>query len=348
MGAAQHLTLVIPGLCGPASDAAFLASLTERFPALESLLSRSQQQRRAVNNFDASLCCHFGLQVQAGTALPVAALTSLVDLDSEGLGAGCVMRADPVHLRADQSILRLFDSRTFTITQQEADALVLAFNELYADMDWSLLAPCPQRWYLRLPQLPAITTVAPVAIAGQDIDPHLPHGPDASTWHALMNEVQMLFHQHPVNVLREERGEPTINSLWFWGEGKLPETVPRPGIQVATDYPLAMGLASFTQTPRRDVPASLEELLGSAEKPGLVVLDVLEAAMQYAEIESWLTALKQLELHWFAPLLKALGDGRVASVEIDPCNGKSYRTTRKQQRYFWKRTRSLNVICQHD
>jgi len=319
MGAAQHLTLVIPGLCGPASDAAFLASLTERFPALESLLSRSQQQRRAVNNFDASLCCHFGLQLQAGTALPIAALTSLVDLDSEDLGAGCVMRADPVHLRADQSILRLFDSRTFSITQQEADALVLAFNELYTDMGWSLLAPCPQRWYLRLPQLPAITTVAPVTIAGQDIDPHLPHGPDASTWHALLNEVQMLFHQHPVNVLREERGEPTINSLWFWGEGNLPETVPRPGIPVATDYPLAMGLASFTQTPRRDVPASLEELLSFAEKPGLVVLDVLEAAMQYGEIETWLTALKQLELHWFAPLLKA---------------------------HFWKRVRPLSSACQ--
>ena len=76
MGVAQHLTLVIPGLCGPVSDAAFLAGLTERFPALESLLSRSQQQRRAINNFDASLCCHFGLQLQAGTALPVAASES--------------------------------------------------------------------------------------------------------------------------------------------------------------------------------------------------------------------------------------------------------------------------------
>ena len=346
MGAGQQVTLVIPGLCGPASDVAFLAGLTGRFPALERLLSRSQQQRRAVNNLDSSLCCHFELQLQAGTALPVAALTSLVDIDDPD--AGCLLRADPVHLRADQSTLRLFDSRTFANTQEEADALVLAFNELYADMGWSLLAPCPQRWYLRLPKLPAITTVSPAAIAGQDIDPHLPHGPDASKWHALLNEVQMLFHQHPVNALREERGEPAINSLWFWGEGSLPGTVPRPGIQVATDYPLAMGLASFTHTPRRDVPASLEELLTYTEKASsLVVLDVLEVAIQYREIESWLSALKQLELHWFAPLLEALGDGRVASVEIDPCNGKSYRTTRKQQRYFWKRTRSLSTICQH-
>ena len=346
MGAAQQVTLVIPGLCGPASDVAFLAGLAERFPALERLLSRSQQQCRAVNNLDTSLCCHFELQQQAGTALPLAALTGLVDVDDPG--AGCMLRADPVHLRADQRALRLFDSRTFTITQEEADALVSAFNELYADTGWSLAAPCPQRWYLSLPNLPAITTVSPAAIAGQDIDPYLPHGPDAGKWHALMNEVQMLFHQQPVNALREERDEPAINSLWFWGGGALPDTVPCPDMQVATDYPLAMGLASFTHTPRRDVPASLEELLNAAEKaPSLVVLDVLEAAMQYAEIESWLAAMKQLELHWFAPLLEALGDSRVASVEIDPCNGKSYRTTRKQQRYFWKRVRTLGSVCQY-
>jgi len=347
MGAGLQVTLVIPGLCGPGSDVAFLDGVTQRFPALESLLSRSQQQRRPVNSLDTSLCCHFELQQQPGTALPVAALTGLVDLDARALGAGYLLRADPVHLRADQSTLRLFDSRTFAITQEEADALVLAFNELYADMGWSLLAPCPQRWYLSLPKLPAITTVSPATIAGQDIDPHLPHGPDASKWHALMNEVQMLFHQHPVNALREERGEPAVNSLWFWGEGGLPGTLPCPGIQVVTDYPLAMGLASFTDSPRRDVPASLEELLSSAEKaPSLVVLDVLEAAMQYGEIEAWLAALKQLEIHWFTPLLKALGDGRVASVEIDPCSGKSYRTTRKQQRHFWKRVRPLSSACQ--
>ena len=342
---AGHIVLVIPGLCGP-GEPAFFDSLTERFPALERLLSRSQQELRAVNSLDASLCSHFGVQYPAGDVVPVAALTSLVDIDN--LDTSYMMRADPVHLRADQSALRLFDSRTFTITQDEADALVLAFNELYADKGWSLVAPCPQRWYLSLPKMPAITTVSPVAIAGQDIDTHLPHGQDASEWHALMNEVQMLFHQHPVNVLREERGEPAINSLWFWGEGSLPDTITHPDIQVATDYPLAMGLASFTNTQRCDLPTTLEELLTSTEKTlSLVVLDVLEAATQYTEIETWRAALKQLEQHWFAPLLAALADGRVASVEIDPCGGKSYRTTRKQQRYFWRRPRSLGAICQH-
>ena len=74
------------------------------------------------DSLDASLFSYFDLQCRAGAALPVAALTCLIDIEEPD--AGYIMRADPVHLRADQSTLRLFDSRTFSITQDEADALV--------------------------------------------------------------------------------------------------------------------------------------------------------------------------------------------------------------------------------
>jgi len=325
---------------------AFLDNPSERFPALERLLSRSRYERRAARGLDASLCSHFDLQCTPAAALPVAALTCMVDIGEPD--AGYLMRADPVHLRADQSTLRLFDSRTFSVTQEEADALVTAFNELYSDRGWRLVAPDPKRWYLYLPEVPLVSTVSPGAIAGQTIDPHLPHGRDAAAWHALMNEVQMLFHQHPVNTQREASGEPMINSLWFWGEGRLPDTVRHHRMKIATDYPLAMGMALFTHTPRTDLPANLEELLATAgQSMTLVVLDELEAASQYADVEAWLKALKQLERYWFSPLLSAVEDGRVASLNIDPCSGKHYRTTRRLQKHFWKRVRPLAAVCQH-
>jgi hypothetical protein len=36
-----------------------------------------------------------------------------------------------------------------------------------------------------------------------------------------MNEIQMLLHEHPVNDVRQRRGRPVINSLWFWGFGAI-------------------------------------------------------------------------------------------------------------------------------
>ena len=54
---------------------------------------------------------------------------------------------------------------------------------------------------------------APGAVAGEDIDRFLPAGRDGKAWHAVMNEVQMLFHDHPVNVAREARGIP-VPDCW--------------------------------------------------------------------------------------------------------------------------------------
>jgi hypothetical protein len=36
-------------------------------------------------------------------------------------------------------------------------------------------------------------------------------------WRRLLNEIQMVWHDHPVNLARAERGEMPINSLWLFG-----------------------------------------------------------------------------------------------------------------------------------
>lgn len=36
---------------------------------------------------------------------------------------------------------------------------------------------------------------------------------------ALEAEIQMLLHNHPVNVAREHSGKALVSSLWFWGSG---------------------------------------------------------------------------------------------------------------------------------
>ena len=310
-------------------------------------MSRCKIQHASGADLGTTLAGLFGLGDGPLDSLPVASLTCLSDTGSAT--SGYLLRADPVHLRADQSSLRLFDSHSFSITQAEADELVAAFNAFYAERGWRLAAPRPQRWYLSLPSGPAITMRAITAVVGQSIDTCLPQGAAAAEWHALLNEVQMLFHAHPVNVARELRGEPLINSVWFWGGGELPATVQTTAARVVTDHPLAMGLAQQAGITRMDVPADGGELLAIAgEGVSLLVDDSLEGATQYGDIDSWLDALRQLEQHWFAPLLAAVRRGELESLCIYPCNGHYYLTNRKQQRRFWRRNRPFEDRCHHD
>jgi hypothetical protein len=332
--AAQQLVLLIPGLAGPGSDRPITDYLQARPAALDRLLSRSRGERMPASGLEASLAGYFGISDSEG--LPVAALNWLADT---GVPATqYLLCADPVHLRADQSCLRLFDAHCFPLTQQEADALVATINDFNAVHGWVLRAPHPQRWYLALPQAPDISTRPTAQVAGQDIDPCLPSGADAPHWHALMNELQMLLHDHPVNLAREQRGEPAINSLWFWGGGASPGVL-RPRMDALySDHPLAMGLSRHAGIPRQDLPADAGELL--AAMPGgrqLVLLDGLEWPAHYNDIEDWLAELERLEQAWFAPLLAAVQQGRLAALVIDACHGSRFHTGRRRQRAFWRR-----------
>jgi len=339
--------VLLPGLCGPQSDPPVSDYLQTRPAALDRLLSRSKPVQNGITGLDATLCHWFGSDAHHQGTLPVAALT--YHSDACEAASGYIMRADPVHLRADQSSLRLFEADTFPMTQKEADALVAAFNSFYAGHGLQLQAPCPRRWYLLLAAAPGIATAALSEVAGQDINAFLPQGEAAAHWRGLLNEVQMLLHDHPVNAAREQRGEPAINSLWFWGGGLSPDSLQSRVAMIATDHPLGMGLALQTTTPRVDAPAAVQELLPLVvDGVTLVINDALASATRYGDVEHWLEALRGLEKHWFGPMLVALRQGVLNSLEIDPCNGMRFVINRRLQHCFWKRDRPFESVCPHD
>ncbi len=339
----NQLVVLLPGLCGPDSDPPVSDYLNPRPAALDRLLSRSQSVPSGSVGLEAGLCRWFGMD-STREAPPLAPLTFRHDAGQAA--SGYLLRADPVHLRADQSVLRLFDASTFSIEQQEADALVDTFNSFYAGQGLYLQAPCPQRWYLALEQSPGLATTPLLAAGGQDIDACLPKGADAADWHRVLNEVQMLFHEHTVNLRREQRGDPAINSLWFWGGGVSPDSLASDVSRIATDHELGLGLAQLSGTPRVDVPAGIDELLPvSTDGVTLVVNDALAAATQYGDVDRWLAGLRELEEHWFIPLLDAMKQGKLDSLEIDPCHGTRFRLTRRRLQYFWKRDRAFEAEC---
>jgi hypothetical protein len=205
----KSVHLVIPDLFLPKNFAAGV-SAGLRFPALEKLLGRGQGEMSEAVSLEQLLCGSFDMPLQ--DEAPIAPISAAFD----GLAAGCWMRADPVNLNLQRDQLLM---SAVQIDNGEAVALSASLNEHFAGQGLEFFAPHPQRWYVRLGELPRIRTTPLSQALGGDVRGALPGGADASRWHQLFNEIQMLLHAHPLNEAREARGEPTINSVWFWGGG---------------------------------------------------------------------------------------------------------------------------------
>lgn len=169
----------------------------------------------------AQLLRHFDLLPRGW---PVAAITRAFDADDAHLHAW--LRADPAHVRPDMTGARVMAIGELGLSREESDALLQPLRPLFGDTGFQISAPVPSRWYLALPPEARLPTFSPPEqVLGDDLFQHLPDGPEGRRWRALLNEAQVLLHNHPVNATRAAAGKPTVNSLCFWGFGKLPDHV---------------------------------------------------------------------------------------------------------------------------
>jgi hypothetical protein len=326
----MHCELMVPGLhYGPGE---------QRQPALEMLLARGRRATSQPRTAEAWLQQAFGVEADE---LPAGALTVLAGHGEPGTERWA--RADPVHLRLMRDRLVLVPNEAFAVSDEEASALCEALNRHFAG-SLELRAFDARRWCVRLREDFGAQHTAPLELAGRDADLGQPAGEGARRWQALLTEAQMVLHAHEVNVAREQRGEPTLNSLWLWGTGALPRELARKWRTVAAAEPLALGLALLSGARPRGLPASADAWLEALPQEGrhLVVLDALRTARALSQEPEYAECLANLESRWFAPLLAALRRGRVGMVSLHlPDVGHGFETIRGDLRRFWRRPRPL-------
>src|SRR6266853_3636087 len=234
----------------------------DRLVAAETLFAKGRRRRLAASSPEAWLFERFAVPKQRDW--PVAPYTLLADGGAPERHYW--MRADPVHLRVSRDSLGLAD--TFEVSRAESEALVETLNRHFGPT--MLFYPMrPARWYVRFDKAPELQTTPAAAARGLAIDEKLPSGPDAMRFHALMNEAQMLLHEHPVNAGREARGAPALNSVWFWGGGVIDASKDRPFSTVFGDDPLARGLALAAGIPARALPKDAGAMLAAAGGEGV-------------------------------------------------------------------------------
>jgi hypothetical protein len=339
----MHCELLVPALF-PTREPAREALGALRLPALELLLARAraaQAQKQAPERW---LLEAFSGD-DSGEDAPLAAGALSVLAEGGEPGEDLWLRADPVHLRLGREAPTLIPSDAFEVSREEAEALCEALNVHFEGAP-TFYPLAPERWCARLTEEVLAATASPLQLAGEEMDQHLSAEPAARRWHALLTEIQMVLHQHPVNAERERRGAPALNSLWLWGAGRAPREAAGPWRSVSADEPLALGLARLAGMSRRTLPASAEEWLARAPDDGrhLVVLDALRAAHALDEPEAYAARLRALEARWFAPLLEALRAGRVGMLTLhvpDATDARSFEIVRGDLRRIWRRPRAL-------
>jgi len=165
---------------------------------------------------------------------PMAAITRQFDCADAIHNAW--LRADPAYVRPDMGSVRLLACGDLNISTDEAESFLQPLRSLFGDIGFPISASSPSRWYLMLPREAKLPSFAPPAEAlGGDVFAHMPDGPDGKRWRSLLNEAQIVLHNHPRNQARLAAGLLPVNSLWFWGGGVLPDHVRCSAQGVATD-----------------------------------------------------------------------------------------------------------------
>jgi hypothetical protein len=262
----------------------------------------------------------------AGKTIPVAALTRQADC---GDAAGEVwLRADPAHVRADMATARMLACGELGLSTEDCQELLRPLKPLFGDSGFPIDAPVPSRWYLRAPagaQLPVF--VPPDQALGDDLRLHLPDGHEGKRWRSLLNEAQIVLHNHPLNQQRAARGQLPVNSLWFWGGGSLPQWIKTPLARVLTRDAVLTALARqagcAVVVPEPDALAGFD---------GHTLVDLDDAA-----------SLAVLAAQWLPALERALAGGKLAELRLHLASGERGVYRHGHRWRFWRGAKPLRA-----
>jgi len=293
----MQLILVLPGL--PELRAGSGAPV--RAPALAHLLAMSGAPTREDGGIAAALAARYGVNRQADWPLAPIRLAAL-GVDP---GAAYWLAADPVTLTVGRSDVRLA-GLVDDLSRGAADALVATLNAHFAGDGLMFVAPRPDAFFVRAATGTRLATHPPRAALGRPLHQLLPGGADATAWRRWQSEIEMLLHEHPVNLERERAGQLPANSVWFSCGGTMPQP-PVPAVAMRTFAPpgIAAALAAHAGSPARPLPGHLglaREHAGGAES----IVVALEGALDVAA----------LERSWAAPARDALAGGALDSVTL--------------------------------
>jgi len=325
--------IALPGLADSAAHCAGRGEAV-RLPAAEWLVARGDRRAGDGGDWRRWVLAGAGLGEDTLDRFPAGpcVLAARSGLDPQG----CWACAEPVHLLTALDHLQLGSPVPLPLDAADRSELVESLNRHFADSGFRLHAMQRGGWLCECPPGLRCAAHEPAAAIGGNLRDLQPVGPDAVRVRALVNEAQMLLHDHPVNARRAARGEPAVNSVWLWGIGCAGERSGRTEGTLVSDDDWLAGLWQLHGGAVRPV-AELAEVLARGD--GAVNVAIApDATGRGAAAE-----LARLEQEVLEPLRTSLVAGRV-SVATVSTGGWTVAVDARARRRFWRRGRPIAEV----
>lgn len=319
-------TVVLPFALPPAELAPEL-SRNLQAPALAALLSRNNLLKKHVIGDDSRILPHEAWLARERGGLAAAVMRGFGLAPKEGYW----FIVHPVHIQLARNHLVLADSRRLRLEEADSRTLFELAKPFFDELVWG----DAETWFMRADGWQSLDAASPDAAMGSNLADWMPVGPTALAFKKLQNEIQMLWHEHPVNEARQQRGLAPVNSFWMWGGASAGSPAPANAFAVAAGAAPSW-LAALATPGAKAAPG----------EPGTVVLPQLVPAGAGNDWGAWLGAMQQLENEWFAPLLAALRDGRIGELTLILTSREGsteIRTSKSALRKFWRAQNLKNL-----
>lgn len=348
----NQLTLVLPFALTPPELASDLARALQ-VPSLEMLLERNSSHRVTEEDGGNRLLPHESWLSRAFTA-GVADTAPFAPAMMRALGVpqaeGYWFAVQPVHLQLTRTHMVLGDPRSLNLDEADSRALFELVKPYFDEVGKPLIYAAPDMWFMRADDWSGLRTASPDAAVNDNLADWMPEGDAKRAFRKLQNEVQMLWHEHPINEARQQRGLQPVNSFWLWagapagaGSGSIGSIGGTAGAFGAAG---TLGVANcpawlaLLADPALRAARAEQVLALPADANATVVLGELIPVGKAGDWSPWLAHMQQIEQQWFTPLLAALKDGRLGSLKLvfsSHLKLAEFTITKGSLRKFWRK-----------
>ena len=266
-----------------------------------------------------SWIAHWLAVPQYASAAPASiAAANLADVSVER----AVWLATPLHLIAGLTSVH-FDRRSILhLPGAELEELAASFRETFWGSGFDLHPLAGGEFLLSGPlSATQASTTEPARMLLTSVADALPAGGGAQPLRRLSAEIEMWLHTHPLNEERARRGAAPVATLWVWGGGGAPVSMPAVVAREIADAVYGsdayiQGLWRLAGGETRPLPVDWTTVIG--EPRAQRALGVVEVAELLHANGSWnlSDAVAELDRRLISPSLAALRRGKLERLML--------------------------------